>query len=147
MQKGLNKVMLIGNLGADPDMRQTGQGVDVANFNIATSEVWKDKNSGESKEKTEWHRIVVFGKPAEIIGKYAKKGSKLYVEGKNQTRKWTDKDGVDRYTTEVLCNEIQLLGDGGRAAADSGAGQQNAPSQAGGFSAPAYEPSGDDIPF
>jgi single-strand DNA-binding protein len=99
----LNKVMLIGHLGKDPEMRKTQDGRAVANFSVATSESWKDKNTGEKKEKTEWHNVVVFNEGlAGIIEKYVKKGSKIYVEGKLQTRKWQDKDGNDRYTTEVI---------------------------------------------
>ena len=99
----LNKVMLIGHLGKDPEIRKTQDGRSVANFSLATSESWKDKNTGEKKEKTDWHNVVVFNEGlAGVIEKYVKKGSKIYVEGKLQTRKWQDKDGSDRYTTEVI---------------------------------------------
>jgi single-strand DNA-binding protein len=106
----LNKAMLIGNLGKDPEMKYMPSGKAVVNFSIATSEQWKDKNSGEKQEKTEWHNIVVFDKLAEICGKYLKKGSTVYIEGKLQTRKWTDKNGVDRYTTEILAHEMKMMG-------------------------------------
>ena len=99
--RGVNKVILIGNLGADPDVRYMQSGDAVCNLSIATSESWKDKQTGEAKERTEWHRCVFFGKLAEIAKEYLRKGSKIYVEGQLRTRKWTDKDGVDRYTTEV----------------------------------------------
>ncbi|MFK0573966.1 single-stranded DNA-binding protein [Endozoicomonas sp.] len=101
-QKGINKVILIGNVGQDPEVRFTPSGMAVANLSIATSEAWKDKNSGQVQEKTEWHRIVIFGKLAEIAQQYMKKGGKVYIEGKLQTRKWQDNSGQDRYTTEVV---------------------------------------------
>lgn len=114
MARGVNKVILIGNLGNDPEMKYTASGSAIANLTLATSEQWKDKDSGEQKEKTEWHRIVAFGKLAEIIGEYCKKGGQVYIEGKLQTRKWQDKEGQDRYTTEIVAEQMQLLG--GRAA-------------------------------
>ena len=101
MAGSLNKVELIGNLGADPELRYLQNGGAVANLNIATSESWKDKTTGEKKEKTEWHRVVIFGKLAEIAGEYLRKGSKVFIEGSLQTRKWTDQQGVERYTTEI----------------------------------------------
>lgn len=100
--RGVNKVILIGNLGQDPEVRYMPSGGAVANITLATSESWKDKQSGEQREKTEWHRVVFFGRLAEIVGEYLKKGSKVYVEGKLQTRKWQDQQGQDRYTTEVV---------------------------------------------
>ena len=106
---GVNKVILIGNLGNDPDMRYMPNGEPVANISIATSETWNDKNTGEKREKTEWHRVVAYRRTAEIIGQYTRKGSKLYVEGKLQTRKWSDQNGVDRYTTEIIADSVQLL--------------------------------------
>ena len=106
---GVNKVILIGNLGNDPDMRYMPNGEPVANISIATSETWNDKNTGEKREKTEWHRVVAYRRTAEIIGQYTRKGSKLYVEGKLQTRKWTDQNGVERYTTEIIADSVQLL--------------------------------------
>ena len=112
--KGINKVILVGNLGQDPEVRYLSNGSAVANFSIATSESWKDKQTGEQKDKTEWHRIVVFGKLAEIAGEYVKKGSQVYIEGQLQTRKWQDQTGNDRYITEVIVNVIggvlQILG-------------------------------------
>ena len=109
MARGINKVILIGNLGADPDVRQTQGGSSVATLSVATSEAWKDKQTGEKKEKTEWHRVVAFNRLAEIMGEYLKKGSKVYIEGKLQTRKWQDQSGADRYTTEIVTNEMQML--------------------------------------
>ena len=106
---GVNKVIILGNLGNDPEVRYMPNGEPVANISIATSETWNDKNTGEKREKTEWHRVVAYRRTAEIIGQYTRKGSKLYVEGKLQTRKWTDKNGVDRYTTEIIADSVQLL--------------------------------------
>jgi single-strand DNA-binding protein len=121
MAGGINKVILIGNLGKDPEVRFTPGGQAVANFNIATSESWTDKTSGQKVEKTEWHRIVVWGKLAELCGEYLKKGRQCYVEGRLQTREWTDKEGQKKYTTEVVANTVQFLG-GGPGRADGGAG-------------------------
>lgn len=109
MARGVNKVILIGNLGSDPEVKYMPNGGAVANVSLATSEAWKDKNTGEQQERTEWHRVVFFRRLAEIAGEYLKKGSKVYIEGKLQTRKWQDKDGVDRYTTEIVANEMQML--------------------------------------
>lgn len=122
MARGINKVIIVGNLGADPEMRYTASGTAVANLNIATSEEWKDKQAGEKKEKTEWHRVVMFGKLAEIAGEYVKKGQQIYIEGKMQTRKWQGQDGQDRYTTEIVANEMQMLG--GRPQGGQGQQQQ-----------------------
>lgn len=105
---GVNRVIIIGNLGNDPEMKATADGKAVANVSVATSESWKDKQ-GQKQERTEWHRIVVFGKLAEIVGQYLKKGSKAYFDGSLRTRKWQDKDGQDRYTTEIVANEMQML--------------------------------------
>ena len=110
MARGVNKVILVGNLGQKPEMRYTQTNTAVATLSIATSESWKDKDSGEQREKTEWHRVVFFGKLAEIAEQYLDKGSQLYVEGKLQTRKWQDKEGNDKYTTEILGNEMNMLG-------------------------------------
>lgn len=107
--KGVNKVILIGNLGSDPDMKQTNQGSAVCNLSLATSESWKDRNTGQQQEKTEWHRVVMFGKLGEIAAQYLGKGSKIYLEGKLQTRKWQDQQGQDRYSTEIVANEMQML--------------------------------------
>ena len=106
---GVNLVIILGNLGNDPEVRYMPNGEPVANLSIATSETWNDKNTGEKREKTEWHRVVAYRRTAEIIGQYTRKGSKLYVEGKLQTRKWTDNNGVDRYTTEIIADSVQLL--------------------------------------
>jgi len=110
MARGVNKVILIGNLGNDPDVRYTASGAAVANISLATAESWRDKESGEQQERTEWHRVVFFGRLAEIVAEYLKKGSQIYVEGRLQTRKWQDKDGKDRYSTEIVANEMQMLG-------------------------------------
>jgi single-strand DNA-binding protein len=110
MARGINKVILVGNLGRDPEVRYSPNGQAVANVTLATSESWKDKNTGDKQERTEWHRVVFFGKLAEIAGEYLKKGMQVYVEGRLQTRKWQDKDGADRYTTEIVANEMQMLG-------------------------------------
>lgn len=107
--RGVNKVILVGNLGADPDVRYTQNSTPIANLSIATSESWKDKQTGEPREQTEWHRCVAYRRLAEIAGEYLKKGSKVYVEGRLQTRKWTGQDNVERYTTEVVINEMQML--------------------------------------
>lgn len=109
MARGINKVILIGNLGADPETRFMPSGGAVTNVNIATSESWKDKQSGQMQERTEWHRVVFFNRLAEIAGEYLKKGSKVYIEGSLRTRKWQGQDGQDRYTTEIVANEMQML--------------------------------------
>jgi single-strand DNA-binding protein len=121
MARGVNKVILIGNLGKDPEVRYMPNGQAVANVTIATSETWKDKTSGEQKEQTEWHRVVFFRRLAEIAGEYLKKGSKVYIEGRLQTRKWQNKEGQDQYTTEIVANEMQML--------DSKGGSSNYSSQ------------------
>lgn len=109
MARGINKVILVGNLGGDPESRMTGSGSAVTNLSIATSESWKDKNTGQQQDRTEWHRVVFFNRLAEIAAQYLKKGSKVYIEGKLQTRKWQDQNGQDRYTTEIVANEMQML--------------------------------------
>lgn len=109
MARGVNKVILIGNLGSDPEVRYTPSGSAVANVNLATSESWRDKTSGELQDRTEWHRIVFFNRLAEIVGEYLHKGSKIYVEGSLRTRKWQDKNGVERHTTEIIANEMHIL--------------------------------------
>lgn len=113
MSRGINKVILIGNLGNEPEIRATGSGTIIANLSVATSESWKDRNSGQQQEKTEWHRVVIFGKLAEIAQQYLHKGSKVYLEGKLQTRKWQGQDGQDRYTTEIVVDsfngQLQML--------------------------------------
>lgn len=108
--RGINKVIVLGNLARDPEIKYATNGSAIANFSMATSESWNDKNSGEKVEKTEWHRIVAYRKLAEIIGQYLKKGSQVYIEGKLQTRKWQNKDGLDMYTTEIVANDMQMLG-------------------------------------
>lgn len=109
MARGVNKVILIGNLGSDPEVRYTPSGSAVANVNLATSETWRDKQTGELQDRTEWHRVVFFNRLAEIVGEYLRKGSKIYIEGTLRTRKWTDKNGIDRYTTEIIANEMHIL--------------------------------------
>jgi single-strand DNA-binding protein len=109
MARGINKVTIIGNLGNDPEIRYMPQGGAVANLTVATSESWTDKNTNEKREETEWHKVVIYNRLAEIVGEYLRKGSKVYLEGKLKTRKWQDKDGTDRYTTEIVCNEMQML--------------------------------------
>ena len=111
MARGINKVIVVGNLGADPDTRAMPSGNQVTNISVATSESWNDKETGEKQEKTEWHRVVFYGRLAEIAGDYLKKGSQVYVEGKLQTRKWEDKEGKDRWTTEIIANQMQMLGE------------------------------------
>ncbi len=165
MARGINKVILIGNLGKDPEVRYMPSGAAVANLTIATSESWKDKQTGESQERTEWHRVSMFGRLGEIAGEYLRKGSKVYIEGRLQTRKWQDQNGQDRYTTEIVANDMQMLDTrggaqtGGMPAGAAAAGGSN-PTQQAGFppqnkqSAPTATSSADnfadfddDIPF
>ena len=113
MARGVNKVILVGNLGKDPETRYTAGGSAVTNVSLATTDAWKDKQSGEQQERTEWHRLVFWGRLAEIAAEYLRKGSQIYVEGRIQTRKWQDKDGQDRWTTEIVGNEMQMLGSRG----------------------------------
>jgi len=122
MARGVNKVTLIGNLGADPEVRYTTNGSAVANIRLATAESWRDKDSGEQQERTEWHRVVFFSRLAEIVGEYLKKGSQVYIEGSIRTNKWQDRDGNDRYTTEIIASEMQMLGGrgGGGGGGDGG---------------------------
>jgi len=133
MARGINKVILIGNLGADPETRAMPSGTTVANLRVATSESWRDKQSGEQQERTEWHRVALFGRLAEIASEYLKKGSQVYIEGSLRTRKWQDKQGNERYSTEIIGNELQMLGGRG----GGGAAAAGAPERAGG-AAPAY---------
>ena len=160
MARGVNKVILVGNLGADPEVRYMPSGGAVANVRIATSDTWRDKQSGEQQERTEWHRVVFFGRLGEIAGEYLRKGSKVYVEGRLQTRKWQGQDGQDRFTTEIVANEMQMLdGRGGSGGGGAGNYQGGDSYQGGGQSqAPAKAPAGagaggdfddfdDDIPF
>lgn len=130
MSRGINKVILIGNLGADPEMRYTQNSIAIANLSIATSEFWKDKQTGQQREQTEWHRVVCYRRLAEIAGEYLKKGSKVYIEGKLQTRKWQGQDGQDRYITEIVCNEMQMLDGRNGSSGNYGGGQQQPEPQA-----------------
>ena len=113
MARGVNKAIIVGNLGRDPEVRYTANGNAISNITVATTESWKDKQSGERQEKTEWHRVVFFGRLAEIAGEYLKKGAQVYIEGRLQTRKWEDKSGQERYTTEIVASEMQMLGSRG----------------------------------
>ena len=149
----VNKVILIGNLGADPETRYLPSGDAVANIRIATTDVWKDK-SGEKQEHTEWHRIAFFGKLAEIAGEYLKKGSPVYIEGRIRTRKWQDKEGQDRYSTEIVADRMQLLGSRGGGTESGAREPKPAAAESGGAAKPAAKKSGasfddmdDDIPF
>jgi len=130
MSRGINKVIIVGNLGNDPDQRSMPNGNAVTNISVATSESWKDKQTGQQNEKTEWHRVVMFNRLAEVAGQYLHKGSKVYIEGKLQTRKWQDNNGQDRYTTEIVANELQMLDSqqGGQQQQQQG-GQQQQPGQ------------------
>ncbi|WP_431098769.1 single-stranded DNA-binding protein [Polaromonas aquatica] len=163
----VNKVIVVGNLGRDPEMRTFPSGDQVANVTIATTDKWKDKQSGEMKEATEWHRVVFNGRLAEIVGQYLRKGSQVYVEGSLRTRKWTDKDGIEKFTTEIRADQMQMLGSrqgmGGPGGDDGGGGgyeapRQSAPARAPAAAAPRQAPAAsraasgfddmdDDIPF
>ncbi|MBX3599372.1 MAG: single-stranded DNA-binding protein [Rubrivivax sp.] len=156
----VNKVILIGNLGRDPEVRYAPSGSAICNVTLATSRQWKDKTSGERQEETEWHRVVFYDRLAEIAGEYLKKGRPVYVEGRLKTRKWTDKDGVEKYTTEVIADQMQLLGSrdgGGGDDMGGGGGQRSAPAPrqapaaaqrpAASKSATGFDDMDDDIPF
>jgi single-strand DNA-binding protein len=132
MARGINKVILIGHLGADPETRAMPSGMTVANLRLATTESWKDKQSGEQQERTEWHNVALFGRLGEIAAEYLRKGSQVYIEGRLRTRKWQDKEGRDRYTTEIVGNEMQMLGGrgGGSSGAGGGGGYADAPARA-----------------
>jgi len=150
MARGINKVILVGNLGADPETRAMPSGGSVTNISIATQESWKDKNTGDQQERTEWHKVVFFGRLAEIAGEYLNKGSQVYVEGKLRTQKWQDREGNDRWTTEVVANEMQMLG--GRSGSGAPAAQGPAPTstpQDSSETTPqdSSPPFDDDIPF
>ncbi|MBB6094090.1 single-strand DNA-binding protein [Povalibacter uvarum] len=154
MARGINKVILVGNLGKDPDVRYMPSGKAVTNFSIATSESWTDKQSGDKQERTEWHNIVLFDKLGEIAAEYLRKGSQVYIEGSLRTRKWQDKEGKDRYTTEIVGRDMQMLGGRGGAAGPSGGGgggesRQSRPAPAEDRGPPAGDEGGfdDDIPF
>ncbi|MBT8101300.1 MAG: single-stranded DNA-binding protein [Gammaproteobacteria bacterium] len=150
MARGVNKVILVGNLGGDPETRAMPSGGAVTNFTLATNESWKDKQTGEQKDRTEWHKVAMFNRLAEIAAEYLRKGSQVYIEGKLRTRKWQDRDGNDRYTTEVIADEMQMLGGrggsgGGSASFESGSrgGQKGGGQQ----SPPPSDDFDDDIPF
>lgn len=152
MARGINKVIIIGNLGQDPETRYMPSGAAVTNFTVATNESWKDKQTGEQKDRTEWHRVAMFNRLAEIAAEYLRKGSQVYIEGKLRTRKWQGQDGNDRYTTEIIADEMQMLGGrgdgGGGFGGGRGAGKSNA-NQGGGNAPPQPGPDDfdDDIPF
>ena len=154
MARGVNKAIIVGTLGQDPEVRYTANGSPVANISVATNENWKDRNTGEMQERTEWHRIVMFGRLAEIAQQYLKKGSQAYFEGRIQTRKWQDQQGNDRYSTEIVANEMQMLGGrggGGASAPDqfdqSMPASAPAPQRSAAAPAPAVDDFDDDIPF
>lgn len=136
--RGVNKVILIGNLGQDPEVRYSQNGAAICNITVATSETWRDKNTGNTQEKTEWHRVVAFQRLAEIMGEYLKKGSKVFIEGRLQTRKWQDQQGSDRYTTEIVADNMQMLDSKGEGIGSQGVGQRQVQ--------PGKQPD-DDIPF
>ncbi len=139
MARGVNKVILVGNIGQDPEMKYMPSGGAVTNISVATSETWKDKQTGQPQERTEWHRVVFFNRIAEIAGEYLRKGSKVYIEGSLRTRKWQGQDGQDRYTTEIVASEMQMLDSRG----DMGAGnQQGGYAPQSGAQQPAYAPQG-----
>ena len=161
MARGVNKVIIVGNLGGDPETRYMPSGSAVTNFTVATNESWKDKQTGEQKERTEWHKVAMFNRLAEIAAEYLRKGSQVYIEGKLRTRKWQGQDGQDRYTTEIIADEMQMLGGRGGAGGggsfgggqqgggQQGGGQQGGGQQGGGNAPPQPGPDDfdDDIPF
>jgi single-strand DNA-binding protein len=158
MARGVNKVIVVGNLGGDPETRYMPSGSAVTNMTVATNESWKDKQTGEQKERTEWHKVAMFGRLAEIAAEYLRKGSQVYIEGKLRTRKWQGQDGQDRYTTEIIADEMQMLGGRGGAGGGGGSfgggqqggGQQGGSQQGGGGNAPPQpgpDDFDDDIPF
>ena len=157
MARGVNKVIIIGNLGADPESRAMPSGASVANLRIATTESWRDKQSGEQQERTEWHRVALFGRLAEVAAEYLRKGSQVYIEGSLRTRKWQDKQGNERYTTEIVANDMQMLGGRGGAGGGGGGGGGSAPRESAEYSQASGGGSGsssgegtdfdDDIPF
>jgi len=157
MARGVNKVIIVGNLGQDPETRYMPSGAAVTNFTVATNESWKDKQTGEQKDRTEWHRVAMFNRLAEIAAEYLRKGSQVYIEGKLRTRKWQGQDGNDRYTTEIIADEMQMLGGRGGGGGGFGGGQggsqgggQGGGGQGGGGNAPPQpgpDDFDDDIPF
>jgi single-strand DNA-binding protein len=154
MARGINKVILVGNLGNDPDMKYTAGGAAIAKISVATTDSWKDKQTGENQERTEWHRVVFFGRLAEVVGEYLRKGSQVYIEGRLQTNKWQDQNGQDRYTTEIVASDMQMLGGrggeaGSRPQQGSGGGFRNNPpaQQTQAQTRPDNDFADDDIPF
>jgi single-strand DNA-binding protein len=154
MARGVNKVIIVGNLGQDPETRYMPSGSAVTNFTVATNESWKDKQTGEQKDRTEWHRVAMFNRLAEIAAEYLRKGSQVYIEGKLRTRKWQGQDGNDRYTTEIIADEMQMLGgrgDGGGSYGGSGKGGGKGGRGEGGSGSAPPQPGpddfDDDIPF
>ncbi len=151
MARGINKVILIGNMGADPETRYMPSGGAVSNLRVATTDNWKDKQSGERQERTEWHRVVCFGRLGEIAAEYLRKGAKVYIEGRLQTRKWQGQDGNDRYSTEIVANDMQMLdgrgGEGGYAPAPRAESSSRPTASASAPVAPPSEEFDDDIPF
>ncbi len=154
MARGINKVIIVGNLGQDPETRYMPSGSAVTNFTVATNESWKDKQTGEQKERTEWHRVAMFNRLAEIAAEYLRKGSQVYIEGKLRTRKWQGQDGQDRYTTEIIADEMQMLGGRGGGGGNFGGGAPSGGSQRGGQGGggsappqPGPDDFDDDIPF
>ena len=152
MARGLNKVIIVGNLGGDPETRYMPSGSGVTNLTVATNESWKDKATGEQKDRTEWHKVAMFNRLAEVAAEYLRKGSQVYIEGKLRTRKWQDKSGQDRWTTEIVADEMQMLG--GRGGAGGGGGGGSAPMSSSQDSGPPGAPPqagpddfDDDIPF
>ena len=146
MARGINKVIIVGNLGGDPETRYMPSGSAVTNITVATNESWKDKQTGEQKDRTEWHKVAMFNRLAEIAAEYLRKGSQVYIEGKLRTRKWQDKNGQDRWTTEIIADEMQMLGGrGGGGAAPMGSGSGSAPPSAPPQAGP--DDFDDDIPF
>jgi single-strand DNA-binding protein len=162
MARGVNKVIIVGNLGADPETRAMPSGSTVANLRIATTENWKDRQTGEQQERTEWHRVVLFGRLGEVAAEYLRKGSQVYIEGSLRTRKWTDKQGTERYSTEIVGNDMQMLGGrGGGGGGGAGGGERSSggggrpPREEGDYAEPSAPSGGgsrsddfdDDIPF
>ncbi len=145
MARGINKVIIVGNLGGDPETRYMPSGSAVTNLTVATNESWKDKQTGEQKDRTEWHKVAMFNRLAEVAAEYLRKGSQVYIEGKLRTRKWQDKSGQDRWTTEIIADEMQMLGGRG-----GGSAPMNSPSDSASSSAPPQpgpDDFDDDIPF
>lgn len=151
MSKGVNKVIILGNIGKDPEVRYTGAGMAITSMSVATTEAWKDKQSGEKQERTEWHRVKLFGKLAEIAGEYLKKGRQVYIEGSLRTDKYTDKDGIERYSTDIIASDMQMIGgnaEGGSKPAPAQRQERSAPRRDASYGEPAKGGfDDDDIPF